>query len=1028
MGSLESGLPLKRDHHLQRSSSVRNTNSSNTNGFFLQRSRSRFAKVILLKKIDYLPLICAVVVFFFFVFLFQIFFLPGSVVEDGIKFEKAHVLLSKNGEVKFENFSFLKELDFGEDINFEQTLKISGKFRKEDKNGSNVVRFGFRKPKLALVFANLWVDHHQILMATVATALLEIGYEIEVFSQENGPAHAIWKEIGVPLTVNTADQDVKCAVDWLNYDGILVNSLNAVEFFPCLMQEPFKNVPLVWTIHEQTLAARLSQYVSSGQSELVDIWRKYFNRATVIVFPNYILPIAYSACDPGNYFVIPGSPEESCIAGNQLVSMADNLRLRMEYGPDDFVVAIVGSRLSYRAMWLEHAFILKALHPLFTDFGSSSSHLKIIISAGDSTSNYSRIVETIALKLGYPKETVKHITVNGNNDPVISTADVVIYGSFLSENSFPDILLRAMCFGKPIIAPDLPATRKYVSDKVNGYLFPKDDTKVLTRIMFQMVSNGKLSLIAQNAASVGKLTAKNLMVSETVEGYALLLENILTLPSEVAVPLSAKSIPMKLKAEWRWQPFETITNAHSPSKTSTKYFLEIEKQLNHTNGENSEALDTSNDTLLYTIWEEQKYINMVNMRKRREDEELKDRTDQPRGTWDEIYRSVRKADRSLHERDEGELERTGQPLCIYEPYFGVGTWPFLHHTSLYRGLGLSRKSRRPGADDIDASSRLPLLNNVYYRDVLGEYGAFFAIANRIDRIHKNAWIGFQSWRATAQMKSLSKTAERSLLDAIEAQRHGDALYFWARIDMDPRNPLKQDFWSFCDAINAGNCRFVFSEALKQMYGIKHKLSSLPVMPSDEGTWSVMHSWVSPTKSFLEFVMFSRMFVDALDAQFYNDHQKTGHCYLSISKDKHCYSRLLELLVNVWAYHSARRIVYIDPETGFMQEQHKLKSRKGQMWIKFFEFTTIKAMDEDLAEESDSDHPKRHWLWPSTGEIFWQGTYDKERSLRNKEKEKKRQQSKDKIQRIRKRTHQKVIGKYVKPAVEETKNRSDIALR
>lgn len=60
------------------------------------------------------------------------------------------------------------------------------------------------------------------------------------------------------------------------------------------------------------------------------------------------------------------------------------------------------------------------------------------------------------------------------------------------------------------------------------------------------------------------------------------------------------------------------------------------------------------------------------------------------------------------------------------------------------------RGRRPGLDDIDASSRLPLLNDIYYRDLLGEYGAFFAIANRIDRIHKNAWIGFQSWRASAR--------------------------------------------------------------------------------------------------------------------------------------------------------------------------------------------------------------------------------------------------------------------------------------
>jgi hypothetical protein len=56
--------------------------------------------------------------------------------------------------------------------------------------------------------------------------------------------------------------------------------------------------------------------------------------------------------------------------------------------------------------------------------------------------------------------------------------------------------------------------------------------------------------------------------------------------------------------------------------------------------------------------------------------------------------------------------------------------------------------------------------------------------------------------------SLSKKAEGSLLEAIQSRRHGDTLYFWVRMDKDPRNTLQQDFWSFCDTINAGNCRSV----------------------------------------------------------------------------------------------------------------------------------------------------------------------------------------------------------------------------
>lgn len=105
------------------------------------------------------------------------------------------------------------------------------------------------------------------------------------------------------------------------------------------------------------------------------------------------MQIAYSICDPGNYFVIPGSPEEAWEVNKQIASVRDNITLNMEYGPDDFVVAIVGTQLSYRGLWLDHAFVLKALHPLLMEFGDSSSRLKIIISTGDSNSNYSSIVE-----------------------------------------------------------------------------------------------------------------------------------------------------------------------------------------------------------------------------------------------------------------------------------------------------------------------------------------------------------------------------------------------------------------------------------------------------------------------------------------------------------------------------------------------------------------------------------------------------------------------------------------------------------
>ncbi|XP_076934702.1 uncharacterized protein LOC143601086 [Bidens hawaiensis] len=1040
MGSLENGfLPIKREPLLKSSSTNARTNS------FSQRPRSRFARFMVLKKLDYLQWICAVAVFIFFVFVFQMFLPLSTVDKAGTNF-----LNQKDDDFNIGFKNLLQGFDFGEGVKFEPT-KLLLKFQREHEhkdiiinNNNNsfggsrkVVRFGHRKPQLAFVFADLLVDPQQVLMVTVATALRAIGYEVEVYSLEDGPVHDVWKNIGVPVNIVEPNNDTKIIIDWLNYDAILVNSLEAKDVISVLLQEPFKSLSLIWTIHEKTLATCYQKYVLNDQNQLIDDWKTVFHRATVVVFPNHVLPMYYAAFDAGNYFVIPGFPSKACKLDNSLIVSEENLLKNMNFGAHDLVIAITGSQFMYKGLWVEHALILQALSPLLAEFNAddnSSQRLRIIFLSQDLSGNYSAAIEEIASNLNYPSGTVNHAAADEDDDvhKILSIADLVIYGSFLEEQSFPDILIKAMCFEKPIIAPDLTVIKKYVEDKVNGFLFPKRDIKALTQITLQLMSKGKLSSLARNVASIGKHSAKNMMALESVEGYASLIENVVNLPSEVASPRTVSEIPSSFKTEWQWRYFEDIADGSYVNRSLRihRFLDELENRSNRTLKDG--LADVSADyTFLYSIWEEERSVQTALAKKRREDAELRDRSEQPRGTWDEVYRSAKKADRNkndLHERDDGELERTGQLLCIYEPYFGQGACPFLHTGSLYRGIGLSTKGRRSRTDDIDAPSRLPLLSIPYYRDALGDFGAIFAIANRVDRIHKNSWIGFSSWRATAKKASLSKTAEVALLDDIQAHKHGDALYFWVRMDKDPRNPMQQDFWTFCDSINAGNCKFAFSEAFKKMYGVNDNSTYVPPMPADGGSWSVMHSWALPTKSFLEFVMFSRMFVDALDAQIYEEHHQTGFCYLSLSKDKHCYSRVLELLINLWAYHSARRIIYINPTTGTLEEQHAFKARKGKMWIKWFNYKTLKSMDEDLAEEADSDHPNRRWLWPSTGEVFWRGMYEKERSQMRQQKEKRKQKSKDKIQRIKNRTHQKVIGKYVKPLPDnETVNNSTSVL-
>ncbi|KAG0483133.1 hypothetical protein HPP92_011217 [Vanilla planifolia] len=856
MGSLDTAVPWKRAQ-LLRSASDRP---------FLHRPRSRLARFLLFKKVDYLHWVCTAAVFFFVFILFQAF-LPVSVPE------KSPTRGSLKEYWRLATGSY-GELEFGEGIRFLPT-KLLEKFERERKEadsnfmapGMTVMRAGIRKPRLALVVAGASPDAMLLQMVSIARVLKEIGYDIEVFSFHEGLVHDVWRNMGIQVNILPLNVKQGVTTDWLDYSGVLASSVEAQRVISCLLQEPFKSIPIIWTIQDQSLAVRLNQYVKNGQAGLLGVWTEVFSRANVIVFTSHYLPIIYSAFDSGNYFVIPSYAPEAWAADRFLaLDKHSALRVNIGYKPEDFLIAIVGSQFDYSGMWLEHALVLQALAPLLHEFHSYNNYSYPMLKVGvlkKSSSTYSIALESIALNLGYPRGTVQQIGGNVDNNSFLVMADLIIYGSFLEEQSFPPVLVQAMSLGKLVIAPDLGIIEKHIHNGVNGFLYPKDELGQLTMVVRKAILEGGLSPPAQLIATSGQVEARNLMVSETVQSYSWLLENVLKFSSEISPPKAIADIPSEMKEKWQWHLFEYLSDMNNQTETvrGPEIVEILEEEWNRTHMVNNVSTTSRFDESYSSVnWEIQRLVEAANAKKRLEEDELRDRTDQPRGTWEEVYRSAKRADRTkseLHERDEKELERIGQPLCIYEPYLGEGTWPFLHNSSLYRGISLSSKGRRSVADDIDASSRLPLISDAYYRATLGEYGAFFALANRIDRIHKNAWTGFQSWRVGARKLSLSSKAEKSLIESIETRKHGDALYFWVRMDKDPRNPLQQDYWSFCDAINAGNCRFAVSEALGFMYGVPQDSNLLPPMPKEGGTWSVMHSWALPTRSFLELVMFSR---------------------------------------------------------------------------------------------------------------------------------------------------------------------------
>ncbi|XP_024359045.1 uncharacterized protein [Physcomitrium patens] len=980
-----------------------------------------------------------------------VFFLVETIA-NGLVFLKMRDSDLQGGSLNFfTRASETKTVRPGDDVRFVPRLLLSrGKATMAELRRE--LRTPVRPPSLAFICPNLALSSLSLFVLSIATGLREIGYHVEVLTLKDGEFRSTWETMGVAVKLLKANSENVTTVDWLNYEGVIAVSLNTKSILDSLAQEPFTKVPVIWVITDDALGRRLGKYKAENSTELITDWIRSFKRADVVVFPDYALPMIYTTMDTGNFFVISGSPREVWTAEEyKLTHSRDSLRAQFEVHPDDSVIAVVGGPFLYNWRWREHALVIRAFTRTVSMLGNASQKggrriQLFIIGHGNHSSSYGAALQVMADHLKLKNGTVRYVGAGEDVIGVVWMSDAVVYGSFRDEQAFPPILGLAMSLGRPVIAPNRRAFREQISDGESGVLFPVGDEMKLSEAMIRVLGDNTLAVAI---ALTGQWKARNMHASNVSLGYGELLESILEFPAEAALPRRLDEAEKSLKGGWRWEmlfPANTSFQVSFQSRMGKRVrenddvgsgvidTLEVHWKLINSESRNfaeeigSHASSVDLEIPSHSDLDEAKAIQEDLVAEKIEREELEWRKEVVQTSLEYITKMIRKTEvrkDELKERSDAEIQRNAQPLTIYEPYHGKGAWPFLHEeNTLFRGLSLSTLDRRPGDDDVDAEVRLPgLLNETYYRNLLCEYGAFFSIANRIDLIHRNPWIGFQPWRASSKDVALTPAAEVALVKAISTGRDGDAVYFWARTDghagtwhRDSSVEHPEDFWGYCDSVNSGRCREAYSRCWRHMYGLPTTWTDLPPMPADGGTWSAMHSWAMPTPSFVEFMLFARMFVDALDAQYYEEHLDLGRCpFVKFPREgQHCYCGLLDGLVNVWAYHSARRLIYVDPKTGTMEEQHALDSRHGKMWVKFLSRDTLKGMDEDLAQAADdSDLPRERWLWPLTGEVFWEGIFERERLERWRLKMERNQKQKEKQALIRSRMKQQAIGKVVK---------------
>lgn len=120
-------------------------------------------------------------------------------------------------------------------------------------------------------------------------------------------------------------------------------------------------------------------------------------------------------------------------------------------------------------------------------------------------------------------------------------------------------------------------------DGEHGIFFPKQNPEALMTAFSLLISNGRLSKFAKAIGSSGRRLAKNVLSLDCITGYARLLENVLSFPSDALLPGPVSEIQ---QGSWEWDLLQNEINLgihwsnvdgeFFNGKVSVVYALELE--------------------------------------------------------------------------------------------------------------------------------------------------------------------------------------------------------------------------------------------------------------------------------------------------------------------------------------------------------------------------------------------------------------------------------------------------------------------
>ncbi|MBU0459039.1 glycosyltransferase family 4 protein [Patescibacteria group bacterium] len=372
--------------------------------------------------------------------------------------------------------------------------------------------------KILFCTHNSQIQGAPLLLLKLSTLLKQKGHNCYFCSKEEGPLNEGLKSNGIEFCINSGLY-LPAGIGNHPIHSILKEAKPDIVFVNTILGDPIireiKNfnpkIKVIWLIHESDRSHIMESFLY--------LTNKGFSISDAVVFVSEMTKHVYEDLNTDNFHVINNGISVDEIDKYKKHSSKEAVRNKHRIPTDALVITTIGSMVPRKG---QREFVESGIRLLRENKSSKNIHFVLV---GEMRPTQMIEINT-ALSIAKAEGIRNRFHFFSETTEIFDfffLSDIFVCNSFIE--SFPLVILEAMVFGLPIIAPDIYGIKEQIEDNKSGLLFLPGNRKMLTGLMNKLINDPNLA--ATLGINAYKRVTEYFASPQMLLKYEELMENLM---------------------------------------------------------------------------------------------------------------------------------------------------------------------------------------------------------------------------------------------------------------------------------------------------------------------------------------------------------------------------------------------------------------------------------------------------------------------------------------------------------------------